>query len=235
MLKPYIGQAKVTYGYKADEEAKSFWSRLSEWQASVDGIFLSEAIRKKAVAIYKRLISQNTRAINLQSQAVAAIDIASDIDTYLPAYLNGQIKKHTALIKNVSQQIKDDITGIIRRGAMSGASTQSIIDEIEVGLQGRKGRFKVARTRAELIARTEVANFNSELTAKRFTDAALETYIRETAGDSRVRPSHRVLDGLVFRWDDPPPEGHPGQSFRCRCTASMNMDEISSSKGLKEV
>jgi SPP1 gp7 family putative phage head morphogenesis protein len=234
ILKPKISLSKKTYGYKTDED-DSYWKALSSWEASVDAIFLSEEVRKKATQIYKRLISQNTNAINMQSQQVVGVNIASDTDSYLPAFLSGQTKKHTRLIKDVSRQIKDDIAGIIQRGAMQGTSTEQIIQEIEEGLQGRKGRFRTARTRAELIARTEIANFNSELTAKRYSDANLETYIRHTAGDNRVRPEHAKLDGLVFRWDEPPPEGHPGTTFRCRCVAGMNPDELIGGENAKKV
>jgi len=40
-----------------------------------------------------------------------------------------------------------------------------------------------------------------------------------TRGDDKVRPSHAANDGLIFSWDDPPPTGHPGGDYGCRCTA----------------
>jgi Phage Mu protein F like protein len=54
-------------------------------------------------------------------------------------------------------------------------------------------------------------------------------YIWRTQEDSRVRPSHRANDGKVFAWDDPPPTGHPGEDFGCRCRAepfAPNVDEF---------
>ena len=44
-------------------------------------------------------------------------------------------------------------------------------------------------------------------------------YIWRTQGDNKVRPSHRANDGKIFSWDDPPPTGHPGEDFGCRCFA----------------
>jgi SPP1 gp7 family putative phage head morphogenesis protein len=39
-----------------------------------------------------------------------------------------------------------------------------------------------------------------------------------TVGDDRVRPSHAVLNGLIFRKDDPFwEENYPPNGFRCRC------------------
>ncbi|ODR99451.1 hypothetical protein AUC68_05655 [Methyloceanibacter methanicus] len=44
-------------------------------------------------------------------------------------------------------------------------------------------------------------------------------YIWRTRGDGRVRPSHAANDGKIFAWDDPPPTGHPGEDYGCRCRA----------------
>lgn len=44
-------------------------------------------------------------------------------------------------------------------------------------------------------------------------------YIWRTQGDENVRPSHAANNGPVFAWDDPPPTGHPGEDYGCRCTA----------------
>ncbi|MGC6511155.1 MAG: phage minor head protein [Parvibaculales bacterium] len=44
-------------------------------------------------------------------------------------------------------------------------------------------------------------------------------YIWRTRRDSRVRPSHAENDGKVFAWNNPPPTGHPGEDYGCRCIA----------------
>ncbi len=44
-------------------------------------------------------------------------------------------------------------------------------------------------------------------------------YIWRTQGDEKVRPEHAANDGQVFAWDDPPPTGHPGADYGCRCWA----------------
>lgn len=51
-------------------------------------------------------------------------------------------------------------------------------------------------------------------------------YIWRTQGDSKVRPSHRANDGKIFSWDDPPPTGHPGEDFGCRCFAQAYYPEV---------
>lgn len=81
----------------------------------------------------------------------------------------------------------------------------------------------VARSRADLIARTEVARTSSKLVESRARHVGSDGYIWRTAGDADVRPIHKKLDGKFFRWDDPPVAGsagqraHAGQIFNCRC------------------
>jgi hypothetical protein len=50
-------------------------------------------------------------------------------------------------------------------------------------------------------------------------DLGIERYIWRSRDDSKVRDSHAMYDDRVFRWDEPPAGGHPGQSHNCRCYA----------------
>jgi SPP1 gp7 family putative phage head morphogenesis protein len=81
------------------------------------------------------------------------------------------------------------------------------------------------RARATLIARTETARSASVLTQARAEHVGATQYMWLTAGDARVRLSHRKLNRRVFAWDDPPlcdPPDHyanPGQIWNCRCVA----------------
>ena len=51
-------------------------------------------------------------------------------------------------------------------------------------------------------------------------------YIWRTRGDEKVRQSHAANDGQIFAWDNPPPTGHPGEDFGCRCTSEPYYPEI---------
>ncbi len=50
-------------------------------------------------------------------------------------------------------------------------------------------------------------------------EAGVTHYIWRTVGDDKVRPSHAANDGKVFAWSNPPPTGHPGDDYNCRCQA----------------
>ncbi len=51
-------------------------------------------------------------------------------------------------------------------------------------------------------------------------------YIWRTRKDGKVRPEHAANEGKVFAWDNPPPTGHPGDDYGCRCTAEPYQAEI---------
>lgn len=83
---------------------------------------------------------------------------------------------------------------------------------------------KVTKSRANLIARTETARAQGTLTQVRAESIGADSYIWRTAEDDDVRPSHKKLDGKVFRWSDPPEcdpgiRANPGGSYNCRCIA----------------
>ncbi len=58
-----------------------------------------------------------------------------------------------------------------------------------------------------------------ELGLKAAEDRPTTHYIWRTRGDDKVRAAHAANNGRIFAWDNPPPTGHPGEDYRCRCTA----------------
>lgn len=56
----------------------------------------------------------------------------------------------------------------------------------------------------------------------------IEQYIWRSQDDAKVRDSHAAYDDRVFRWDDPPQGGHPGEAHNCRCYAEPISPAVSS-------
>lgn len=89
----------------------------------------------------------------------------------------------------------------------------------------------VTKSRADLIARTEVARTSSTLVQARATFVGSEGYLWRSSVDSDVRKEHRKLNGKYFRWDDPPIAGtngmryHAGQGPNCRCVCEPVVPE----------
>ena len=51
-------------------------------------------------------------------------------------------------------------------------------------------------------------------------------YIWRTQDDDKVRSSHAINDNKIFDWDNPPPTGHPGEDYGCRCWAEPLGDSL---------
>ena len=102
--------------------------------------------------------------------------------------------------------------------------------------------YNLEWNQAKLLARDQTSKINSAITQARNEELGVKEYIWRTAGDSRVvgapgglwtRPNrvhgnHYERDGKVFRWDEPPFDGHPGYAINCRCVADpiIVIDEL---------
>ena len=82
------------------------------------------------------------------------------------------------------------------------------------------------KSRANLIARTEISRAQSNFTQARAENFGSQGYIWRTSEDSDVRSDHKELNGTFHKWDDPPiadqraeVRAHPGCIYNCRCYA----------------
>jgi SPP1 gp7 family putative phage head morphogenesis protein len=89
---------------------------------------------------------------------------------------------------------------------------------------------EVSKSKADLIARTEVGRSAAAFTQARAEHIDSPGYIWRTAGDNDVRNidrnpvgSHRLLNGKFIPWDKPPvastngQRAHAGAIYNCRC------------------
>lgn len=144
------------------------------------------------------------------------------------------VKENAKLISTFPLDLAQKANSFIMRETEKGRRAESISEDL-------MERFpKVSRSRIELIALTETAKANSALTEARAQDLDLDWYEWYSSHDSRVRPSHRLMNEVLVRWSDPPdPEVlnheekdygnyHAGRIFRCRCTALpiLRLDQV---------
>lgn len=127
------------------------------------------------------------------------------------------------LIKSLPRDAAERVHRLVIEAQENGARAEQIAKEIM-----RTGH--VTESRARLIARTEVGRASAELQRARAEAIGSTQFIWRTSRDSDVRPSHRKLEGKVFRWDTPPEcdPGHhalPGAIFNCRCYAEPVIPE----------
>lgn len=134
-----------------------------------------------------------------------------------------QVMENVLLIKTLPNDVAQKVVNDIAENALKGAraeSTEKII---------RDKTDQHSRASARLIARTETSKTMSALTKARCEQLGLRWYIWRTALDgTRVRLSHRIMEGVLVNWNNPPaPEElvgeksvghyHAGNIWNCRC------------------
>lgn len=126
-----------------------------------------------------------------------------------------RLAEQVKLITSLPREAAERVRTLANEGIVQGTRPAELAKEIL-----RTG--EVTESRAILIARTETSRTATELTRARAEHVGSTHFIWRTSGDSDVRPSHKKLDGKIFRWDQPPEcdPGHhalPGGIWNCRC------------------
>lgn len=144
--------------------------------------------------------------------------------------INDQLLENVALIKTLPNDVAEKVVKDIADEALKGKRARSIEKII------MQETDKHSRASARLIARTEVAKTQSALTRVRAQSLDMQWYVWRTALDgNRVRPSHRLMEGVLVNWNDPPsPEAlageksvgnyHAGNIWNCRCFSEVLVD-----------
>ncbi len=136
---------------------------------------------------------------------------AIPFDPDIQGEIDASLRENVRLIKNLGTQSLDKIetmvTDTVRQGKLTKDLQKQLMDE-----------YGATKRRAALIATDQVGKLNGNINRLRQKKAGVKQYTWNSMQDNRVRPEHAKRNGQVFSWDSPPPDGHPGQSIRCRCT-----------------
>lgn len=151
---------------------------------------------------------------NVISQQLKYDIIHTPVGEAMRALLRSQVE----LIRSIPIEAAERVHRLTIEGLENSVRASEIAAQI-------RASGEVTKSRAMLIARTEVARTASVLTEVRAQSAGLEYYVWETSKDATVRPGHREMQGKVCRWDDPPAVNengriirhHPGRIWNCRC------------------
>lgn len=182
------------------------------------GVLSDSALEAAARAIAQDTQSFNRADLDRVFEATVGVGLPATEPGLLDV-VRGFVADNVRLIRDLGRSALDRVEGAVLRGFRRGRTNASIAQQI-------RAELGVSKNRARLIARDQVASLNGELTQIRQTRMGVREYIWRTSGDERVRPSHEELDGRRFSWDDPPPEGHPGEPINCRCVAEPVLDPI---------
>ena len=158
-----------------------------------------------------------------------------EINQGLKSDIETQIEENASLIKTLPTDVAKKVTKDISGMALKGMRASEIAKVI------REQTDKHSRASAKLIARTEVSKTTTALTKARCDSLDLHWYVWRTAEDGdRVRKSHRIMEGVLVNWNEPPsPEAlvgeksvgnyHAGNIWNCRCYPEplIEIDDIS--------
>lgn len=158
-----------------------------------------------------------------------------EINNGLKNDINIQIEENANLIKTLPTDVAKKVTKDIEEMALKGMRASEIAKVI------REQTDKYSRASAKLIARTEVSKTTTALTKARCDNLDLHWYVWRTMEDGdRVRKSHRIMEGVLVNWNEPPsPEAlageksvgnyHAGNIWNCRCYPEplIEIDDIS--------
>lgn len=161
--------------------------------------------------------------------------LISEINQGLKSDIEIQIEENAGLIKTLPTDVAKKVTKDISDMALKGMRASEIAKVI------REQTDKHSRASAKLIARTEVSKTTTALTKARCDNLDLHWYVWRTAEDGdRVRKSHRIMEGVLVNWNEPPsPEAladeksvgnyHAGNIWNCRCYPEplIEIDDIS--------
>lgn len=217
-----INEATFAYGLQARE-------MVGTWSVSMD----TETRHKFQAALGKTL----------------GVDLTAVLDTpEISDALAIGVWQATNLIKTVPQEYFGEISKAVAdnfhgKPLPNGRSLMQHISFVS----------GVSKKRARTIARDQTFKLTGNLNMVRQTSIGVEEYIWRTVKDNRVagKPggqnppvpnmasskfhgNHYERNGKKFRWDSPPPDGHPGQAILCRCWAEpvINLDKIVKSASL---
>ena len=130
-----------------------------------------------------------------------------------------RVKRVRNVARNRNRRLEADL-----RDQHFGDAAEAAIDALRDGGSVEEARRAIAgisdktRNRADRIGSWETDSLNTEYTRRFHEAAGIDSYTWITQRDDDVRPAHEEREGEVFKWANPPDDGHPGVPPNCRCS-----------------
>lgn len=168
-----------------------------------------------------------TKKFSQEVKRTSGIDLESlllqeDLKDHMDLFIQKTVSLIAGLTDDVAKRVETALIDGIMKGLSNVAIAKLLTDAFGWGYK-----------RARLIARDQLASWNSELNRIRQQQLGIKEYIWSTSMDERVRgrpkdeggkypyakPSHWAREGNLFQWAAAPEGGHPGEPISCRCVA----------------
>ena len=247
--KPFSPAERIENEYRRGLE-HSILNRIGAAGKGAQGILqsLHQLSETNLLFEYARILARrmitHVRASNARSWREAASKAGKGPEMYaaLKTELKGPVgdrirellTENARLIKSLPSELAEKASHDIAEMQQKGMRAADISKYI------RQRVPKLAKSRIALIARTEASKAATALTQVRSEQLEIPAYEWSSVRDSRTRPGHRHMDGVLVFWDDPPdPEKlvgekssgapyHAGNIYNCRCSPLplVSLDEV---------
>lgn len=182
------------------------YAQIIEPWARVVGQRMVDEIDARDRRAWREVSAEMSRLMQVQLHA-----------TDVGALSQQRLADQVALITSLPRDAAERVHKLTLEGLTQGTRAKDIAAEIM-----RSG--EVSKSRANLIAVTEVSRTSTEFTRARAEDIGSTGYIWRTARDRDVRHDHEILEGKFIPWNQPPiadrrtgARAHAGCIYRCRC------------------
>lgn len=211
---PSIGDGKRIVNDGLFSDFKSAFSKTANTvKAKVSGI--AETLAKTVVSKQGQQSDSQLSDMILRQTGIDFSGLMSD--EALGDAVDEAVSANIALINSIPQQYLDRVEQAVMASLQAGTLNATLADDL-LKIEG------ITKNRAKLIARDQLGKINSRLSQLRQQSLGITHYYWSTSLDERVRDKHRRWEGDLIAWDNPPPDGHPGQAIQCRCTAIPDLD-----------
>ena len=204
----------------------------AEYQKKMSAFQQSSAFKRYINATVRRMVVGTNGARNHTWRAAARKAMKGDrvyklfresFSAVQKEMISKQVEENARLIRTLPEDVAGKVTRNIADLALRGMRSAEIAKKLKHYTE------KHSRASINLIARTETSKTSTALTRVRSEALGVRGYIWRTALDGlRVRKSHRIMEGVLVFWDNPPsPEllvgekyvgrYHAGEIWNCRC------------------
>lgn len=208
LIKPQVGDSLIASDGLLDRFQLTFASLSQSIKTKIN--LIADKLAKNIV--YQQQKQSDKQLVDILKKQTGLDFTGLLRDEVLTDALNEAISANVALIKSIPEQYLYRVEQAVMAGVQSGQLNKTLADELQ--------KIKnMTDNRAKLIAADQLGKINSRLTQIRQQKLGVTHYTWSTSHDERVRHEHRLRDGKLFAWDNPPADGHAGQAIRCRCVA----------------
>lgn len=95
-----------------------------------------------------------------------------------------------------------------------------------------QNEYGIAERKAKFLAQNETSIMLAQIKKVHYSSMGFDSFMWHTILDARERPLHRMLNGKIFRFDNPPvidertgQKGLPGETYNCRCDLTPIMSD----------